>query len=72
MRVPTSEAEAIDILKSAALVLFQQVRHYRGEKNQYGERFKPFNGQYVDHVKAEADAALDWLALRHPDSPRPN
>lgn len=72
LRVPTTEAEAVEILKGAALVLFQQVRHYRGEKNNLGERFKPFNGQYVDHVKKEADVALDWLSAKFPDAPRLN
>lgn len=72
MRVPTTEAEAVEILKSAVLVIFGQVRSYRGEKNGDGERLKGWNGDYVDHVKAEADGALEWLDARNPKTPRTN
>ncbi len=56
----TTEAEAISILKSSILVLFEQIEHYRGN------RLRAWNGEFVDHVHKEASEALTWLSERHP------
>jgi len=60
MRKPTTEAEAVSILKSSVLVLFEQIQFERGE------RTRAWNGAFVDHVHKEAVHAMEWLAERHP------
>lgn len=60
MRRPTTEAEAIEIIDEAMRVIYGHVEYYRGVRK------KSWNGEFVDHLRTEANHALAWLADRHP------
>ena len=57
---PTTEAEAIEIIDGALRVIWGQIEVYRGVKK------KAWNGDFVDHLRIEANHALAWLADRYP------
>src|SRR6185312_9883219 len=61
VQVPKTADEAIDIIKGAVGVLFGQIRSYRGEA------VKCWNGDFVDHVKVEAEGALAFLSAYDPN-----
>lgn len=66
MRRPSSEAEAIEIIDAALRVIYGQIEVHRGVKK------RAWNGEYVDHVRIEANHALAWLADRYPKIAKPH
>lgn len=60
MRRPTTEAEAIEIIDGALRVIYGQIEVYRGVKK------KAWTGDFVDHLRIEANHALAWLSDRYP------
>jgi hypothetical protein len=59
LRHPKTEAEAIEIIESALHVIYGQIEHYRGERK------KAWNGDYVTHLRKEAQHAIDWIRQSH-------
>lgn len=60
MARPTTEAEAVEIISAALLVIYGQIEVYRGDRK------KAWNGEFVDHCRNEAIHSLAWLADRYP------
>lgn len=54
-QVPISANNALNIIDGAIMVLHQQIEFYRGGRK------KAWNGEFVDHSKEEAEAAINWL-----------
>lgn len=60
MKRPKTEAEAIEIIDSALRVIYGQIEFYRGDRK------KSWNGDYVTHLRIEANHSIAWLADRYP------
>lgn len=59
MKRPNTEAEAIEIIDSALRVIWGQIEYYRGDRK------KAWKGEYVDHLRTEANHSIAWLADRY-------
>ena len=55
IRRPVSESQAVEIIGNSLRVIFGQIEYYRGIRK------KAWNGEFVDHVKREAEISLQWL-----------
>jgi hypothetical protein len=58
MRQPNSVEEATEIIAEAVSVLYQQIEFHNGKRS------KAWNGDFVAHLKDEAERACAWLRSR--------